>query len=48
MLLIHDPNLALCVPQNRRMPMAGLKNKVFKSFWEEGLKAVGNPMPIEW
>lgn len=47
-LLIHDLELDLCAPQERRMPMAGLASSVFGSMWREGLKAVGNRMKIDW
>ena len=47
-LLIHDLDLGLCVPQKRKMPMAGVNSKLFGAMWAEGLKAVGSRMKIDW
>ena len=43
---IHD--IGLCVPQKRKMPMAGVNSKLFGAMWAEGLKAVGSRMKIDW
>jgi len=47
-LLIHDLDLALCFPQNQRMVMAGLWQKIFKAMWAEGMKVLGHRMKIDW
>lgn len=47
-LLIHDLDLTLLFPPQHRMSMGGLTSTVFSSMWKEGMKTLGNRMPIEW
>ena len=46
-LLIHDQDLTLLSPQNRRMVMASKNHKTFGPMWEEGLKRFSR-MKIDW
>ena len=47
-LLVHDLDLTMLSDPKHRMPMGSLNSAVFGPMWREGLKTVGNRMPIEW
>lgn len=48
-LLIHDIDLGALASQDHRMPMAGLRSRVFGEMWSTGMKLFDKPpMPIDW
>lgn len=47
-LIVHDLDLSLLFPQNHRMAMGSLSSATFGAMYQEGMKALGNRMPIEW
>ena len=48
-LLIHDLDLEMCSEQKHRMPMAGLRSRMFGQMWAAGMAIMDRaPMPIEW